>query len=684
MRNAWCEEEAKACVVHYGKQGIDEALALRVYSTRLLGRNPALVLHGGGNTSVKSTATDIFGEPVDVLCVKGSGWDMAQIEPQGLPAVRLAPLQALEQLDALDDESMVSYQRANLLDQSSPNPSVETLLHAFLPHTYIDHAHASAILALSDQPDGEAICADVFGEDMAIIPYVMPGFGLAKLAATTWRKTPGVKGLILHKHGIFTFGETARQAYDNMIDMVSRAEKHIERTPAKSLTKAALPKNPATFAQVAPRLRGALSRQNGKGDWQRWVLSFRTNEAVRAWVDQDNLEKQAWRGVVTPDHIIRIKKQPLILPPARADDLAGYGKAAEKRIKEWEAAYRQYFETNDKMLDGTRQMLDPLPRAILLPGLGIVGVGASKKAADIAADLIENNLATVRMAERLGRFEPLPDADLFAMEYWSLEQAKLGRGKALPLARQVAVITGGAGAIGLATAQAMARNGAEVALLDLDEESVTAAASSISPQALGLVCDVTDKASIEAAFARIVRHFGGVDIVVSNAGAAFTGAIDTLDEATLRRSFELNFFAHQRIAQEASAVMVAQGTGGVLLFNASKQAINPGADFGAYGLPKAATLFLSRQYALELGRHGIRANAVNADRIRSGLLDETMVSERAKARGLSETDYMSGNLLGVEVTADDVAQAFVHQAMALKTTASVTTVDGGNMAAILR
>jgi NAD(P)-dependent dehydrogenase (short-subunit alcohol dehydrogenase family) len=270
------------------------------------------------------------------------------------------------------------------------------------------------------------------------------------------------------------------------------------------------------------------------------------------------------------------------------------------------------------------------------------------------------------------------------MEYWSLEQAKLGSAKELPLAGQIAAITGAGGTIGAATAKAFAAAGAELALLDLDEAAAQNVARSIGGTALALKCDVTDAASVADAFKQVVEAFGGVDIVVSNAGAAWQGRIGEVDEAVLRKSFELNFFGHQRVAQAAVRIMLAQDTGGCLLFNVSKQAVSPGPNFGPYGLPKAATLFLVRQYALDHGCDGIRANAVNADRVRSGMLTQAFVAERSKARGVSEQDYLKGNLLGREVTADDVAQAFLHQALELKTTGGVTTVDGGNIAAAMR
>jgi NAD(P)-dependent dehydrogenase (short-subunit alcohol dehydrogenase family) len=343
-----------------------------------------------------------------------------------------------------------------------------------------------------------------------------------------------------------------------------------------------------------------------------------------------------------------------------------------------------YFARNNARVGGIKKPLDPLPRVALVPGLGLFGLGRSKKEARVAADLAECAIETITDAEAIGRFESIPEADMFDMEYWSLEQAKLGAAKELPLAGQVAAITGAAGTIGFATAKAFAAAGAEVALLDVDEAGAAEKAKAIGGAALAIGCDVTDPKSVSGAFDRIAETFGGVDIVVSNAGAAWQGRIGEVDEATLRQSFELNFYGHQRVAQAAVKIMLAQGTGGCLLFNVSKQAVNPGPNFGPYGLPKAATLFLVRQYAVDYGGDGIRANAVNADRIRSGLLTDEFLAERSRARGVSEKDYMSGNLLQREVNADDVAQAFLAQALALKTTADVTTVDGGNIAAALR
>ena len=684
MQNLWSDRDARAAIRGYGKQGANKDVALRVYTTRLLGGEPRLVLHGGGNTSVKTRLSDITGATADVLCVKGSGWDMAAIEPPGLPAVRLEPLQRLQSLKALSDEDMVALQRLNLLDPAAPNPSVETLLHAFLPHKFIDHTHANAVLALSDQPNGARICAEVYGQRVALVPYIMPGFALAKQAAEIHAAHPDCEGLILLKHGIFTFAETAREAYGRMIELVTLAEKRLARAKRKPVPVKALPKALARPAEVAPVLRGLLAREidRGEGLYSRLVLTFRTSPAIRAFVGGRDVARYSQAGTITPDHVIRTKPAPALMPAPEAGDLAGFAAKAGAAVGLFGARYQEYFARNNKRSGGGKKALDPLPRLLLVPGLGLFAAGESAKAAAIAADLAEAGVEVITAAEKLGRFRSIPEADLFDVEYWSLEQAKLGKGEEKPLARHVVVVTGGAGGIGRATGAAFRAQGAEVALLDRDGARVAAAAKAIG--GLAIACDVTDRTRVGAAFDQVALAFGGVDIVVSNAGAAWQGRIGEVSDRVMRESFELNFFAHQYVAQAAVAIMAKQKTGGALLFNVSKQAINPGPDLGPYGLPKAATLALCRQYALEYGSEGITANAVNADRIRGGLLTDAMVASRAKARGLSEADYMRGNLLGREVTAKDVARAFVDLALARKTTAGVITVDGGNIAAAMR
>jgi len=682
MKNLYSDKEARAMTAHYARKGINRDQALRVYTSRLLGNEPRLVLHGGGNTSVKTVMNDVMGDATEVLCVKGSGWDMGDIEPQGLPAVRLDNLRKMIALENLSDEDMVNAQRAYLLDSAAPNPSVETLLHAFLPHKFIDHTHSNAVLSLTDQPGGDALCRKVYGKSMGYVPYIMPGFALAKKACEVYLADPEVEGLILFKHGIFTFGDTAQQAYSRMIDKVTLAEKRLNKGRKTVFAAKALPAKIARLADVAPILRGHVAAPAKEGRFSRMVLNFRTSKEIRAFVDGRDLARYSQQGTATPDHVIRTKQKPLIVPAPEAKDLAAFEKGVRKALVAYQKDYHAYFARNNKRQKTKKTELDRLPRLILVPGLGLFGLGASSKAAAIAADLGETNVAVITASESISSYQVLGEPDIFDMEYWSLEQAKLGKGAEKPLARQVCAVTGGGSGIGAATARAFAAQGAEVVVLDVDEKAACAVAATIG--GLGIACDVTSEKSVNAAFDKISATFGGIDVVVSNAGAAWQGRIGDVSAKVLRKSFELNFWGHQNVSQKAVQIMRAQGTGGCLLFNTSKQAINPGPDFGPYGLPKAATLFLMRQYAVDHGNDGIRSNAVNADRIRSGLLSDSMINSRSKARGLTEKDYMSGNLLGLEVTADDVAQAFVDLARAEKTTAAVITVDGGNIAAALR
>jgi rhamnose utilization protein RhaD (predicted bifunctional aldolase and dehydrogenase)/NAD(P)-dependent dehydrogenase (short-subunit alcohol dehydrogenase family) len=685
MKSAWVDRDAEALVAHGAKSGIDRDLALRLYTTRLLGRDPKLVLHGGGNTSFKTRMRDLFGEEVEVLRVKASGADMPAIEPESLPAVRLDPLRRLRALEVIADDELVGIGRANLIDPAAPNPSVEIMLHAFLPHKFVDHTHATAVLSVIDQPDGEARCAEVFDGRLAFVPYLMPGFGLAKRAIEVFERAPASEGLILGKHGIVTFGDSAREAYERMIDMVSLAEDFIARR-RKAVAVSKPTSRTASVAAVAPIVRGACSQKDAhiEGAWRRLVLEFRAGDAVLNFLNNKDLARLSESGVVTPDHTIRTKNWPLVVPHPEAGKLDDFTRIAHEAADAFTAHYRNYFARHNKRVGGTKQELDPLPRVVLMPRLGLFGLGRSKRDAVIAADIAEAWVEAVSDAEHIGRFESISEADMFDCEYWPLERKKLGARGEPPLAGQIVAVTGAAGAIGAATAKAFAAAGAEVALLDVNLALAGETAKAIGPTALPVECDVTDAATVRAAFDEVAENFGGVDVVVSNAGAAWQGRIGEVDEAILRKSFELNFYGHQRVAQAAIKILLAQGTGGCLLFNVSKQAINPGPNFGPYGMPKAAQLALMRQYALDYGAEGIRSNAVNPDRIRSGLLTEEMIASRAKARGLSEKDYMSGNLLGHEVTVEDVAQAFLHQALALKTTAGVTTVDGGNIAAAMR
>jgi rhamnose utilization protein RhaD (predicted bifunctional aldolase and dehydrogenase)/NAD(P)-dependent dehydrogenase (short-subunit alcohol dehydrogenase family) len=701
MQSRYVEAEAARVVADLRERtGASELLALRTYTARLLGAESSLVLHGGGNTSVKAQAKTLLGETIDVLHVKGSGWDLATIEPAGHPAVRLAPLLAYRALGAMSDEDMVNELRLNLLDASAPTPSVETLLHAYLPARFIDHTHADAVLTLADQPDGEKLCREVFGASMVWVPYVMPGFLLAKRCADafdkasasskTASKKPSV--IVLQRHGIFTLGSTAKESYERMIRAVTKAEQAIgdrHRTVSLPASSYDLARATDRARSVLPRLRGALARLAGEPPERGPILELRTSETVRMFLGRPDAFDLAQIGCATPDHVLRTKPTALVLREPRYDDMTALDAALERDITAYARAYDAYFAKMCAEKSVTRTKLDPWPRVILLPGLGLCSVGKTRKEASIAADVYEHTIDVMTNAAGIGTYAPVSRSDLFDVEYWSLEQAKLKKGTDAPLAGRIALVTGAASGIGRATARRLVELGAHVVLVDRNAVELEVAHAELgrgrASQVTRCDADVTSGPDVERAIAHAVTTFGGLDLVVSNAGRAPEGRLDTpAGEEALRQSLDLNLLAHNQVARAAAEVMIAQGRGGCLLFNASKSAFNQGPGFGPYAVAKAALVALARQYAIDLGPSGIRSNAVNADRIRTALFDGGVVESRAQARGLSVEDYFRANLLGREVTADDVAGAFAYLAQARATTGCVVTVDGGNAAAFPR
>ncbi|MCZ4274166.1 bifunctional aldolase/short-chain dehydrogenase [Maritalea porphyrae] len=678
VKNLWNAKDAQQLHDNAGPEEADRQLALRVYTSRLIGQDPDMVMHGGGNTSVKVSRQNIFGDKTDVLHVKGSGWDLETIEAAGLPGVHIAPLEKLRQLDALSDEDMVNLQRSNLLDSTSPNPSVETLLHAYIPHKFVDHTHATAMLALANLPNVKEVLAEIFGDKVAFVPYIMPGFELAKVAADVFDKNPNVEGLLLINHGHFTFGPDAKSSYELMVDHVSAVENWFER---RADTQPHAPKIQLSAKSVLPKIRASLARamkaHTGNQDQAAPFLDLRTSDQILRFLAREDLDDLATRGVATPDHVIRTKAFPTIIA---SDDQGEIDAAIDKFINN----YKEYFARQNARVPDQKTMLLPTPNLFWVHGLGIIGVGSNAGAARIAADLGVQTVQVMEWAEGSGGFYPINEDDLFDMEYWALEQAKLGKAKPKAMLGKAVLITGGAGAIGLAAAKAFRDQGANIFLVDRDRDGLFAALNELGMDHDGAIVDLCSEDGPQTAVDAIVSRFGGVDVLVSNAGAAWSKSMLEMDQDTLRNSFELNFFSHQKIAQAVARVMQVQSTGGSILFNVSKQAVNPGKDFGAYGLPKAATFFLVKQFALELGELGIRVNGVNADRIRSGLLTDEFIASRSKSRNISAETYLSGNLLKREVEASHVAQAFVALALAPRTTAHIMTVDGGNIEASLR
>ena len=684
MKNNWNNIHAKNYIKKYKEKNISEDLALRIYTTHLLGKNNELVLHGGGNTSLKTTTKNIFNENIDVMHIKGSGWDMGIIDYPGLPAVELKPLLKTKKLSKLNDFDMVNLQRKSLLDSKSPNPSVETLLHAFLPFKFVDHTHANAILSLIDQPNDVEICKKIFGNKLGIVPYIIPGFDLAKLTYQVFKQNENIEGFILLKHGIFTFGNTAKESYDRMIKYVTKAEKELIKyknniiNSKKNIRK----NNRYNHEIILPLIRKNLSSKNKDGTYLKWIFDLRVNQKILNYLDHSNLKIFTNKGTVTPDHVIRTKSKPLILNIKDIDENK-LDYFINREIEKYKINYRKYYLKNKKFVKNTIE-LDGNPRLIYIPKFGIVAIGRSKKEAKIAGDLAEATVDIISKAESLGKFTSISDKEIFKVEYWPLEQAKLKTLKRAVLTGNITVISGGCGAIGLSIAREFLKHGSQVVLLENNTNNIKKTPEDIAKFVSILKCDVTNKNEVKKAISNVINMYGGVDIMISNAGAAWQGEIGKVSEKILKESFDLNFYAHQYLSQACIDVMLKQNTGGVLLFNITKQAINPGNNFGPYGIPKASTLFLMRQYTLEYGKFGIRSNGVNADRIRSGIVTEKMITSRSKARNVSKEKYMTGNLLNEEVLAEDVGKAFLSLVLAKKTTGDIMTVDGGNIQAVLR
>lgn len=699
MESRWSDQEAAEAVLRLGPR-YGEELALRVYSSRLIGRDPSLVMHGGGNTSLKGTVTTLLGDRAPALFIKGSGWDLDSIEPPGLPPVRLDELRRLRDLPALSDEEMVNQLRINLFDAAAPNPSVETLLHAFLPHRYIDHTHADIALVVTNQPpsEAEALAREAFGPRWAIVPYVMPGFALAKLAAEVYERDPSVIGLVLLNHGLFSFGDDARTAYERMIEGADRAERFVEAR-VKQASRSRYVEGGADLdgplraaAKLGPALRGALAVGAPDGRHQRVVLEHRSGGDVLDALARPDAADLAAKGPLTPDHVIRTKGPALFLPgPLPLDDDAALGARLREAVAAYRARYDRYFEDNKGRARGPIKKLDATPCVVLSPEVGILAAGRTKGAARIAADIAEHTVVAKALANGVGRYTALSDGDLFDMEYWSLEQAKLGKAKDAPLAGQAALVTGAAGAIGFGVAKQLIAAGAHVLVSDLDPGRVEEAVRDLDPKgrglAAGVVMDVTDEGSVARGFEEASRLYGGVDILVLNAGVAHVSRVEAMDLGAFRRVVDVNLMGVLLPLREGARVFRRQGTGGNVIVSSSKNVFAPGAEFGAYSASKAGAHQLGKVAALELASLGVRVNMINADAVfgdekrPSGLWQE-VGPERARSRGLDPAElkeyYRQRNLLRAAISAEHVGNAVVFFASDLTpTTGATLPVDGG-------
>ena len=648
MKDLWDDDGAAECG--------DDLLALRVYSSRLIGQSADLVLHGGGNTSVKASFTDIFGVAHDVLYVKGSGWDLATIEAGGFAPVKLDSLLQLSRFDRLSDADMVRAQRAAMLDPSAPTPSVEAILHALIPYRFVDHTHADAVVVLSNTPDGEARIRSLYGDRMLIVPYVMPGFVLAKkvaelTAGIDWSK---LEGMVLMNHGIFSFADDAKESYQRMIHFVSQAQDALGQRPSPLVDGVAVP--PLALAT----LRREVSRVAGTA----MLARFDGTPASHAFANNENVRDIATRGPLTPDHVIRTKRVPLIVDGEPASAVDSFARK-----------YQAYFEENT---DGTLTILDSAPRWAVWPTKGTVAFGTRATEVSIVSDIVAHTIGAISDAERLGGWCALPAADIFAVEYWELEQAKLGKAPAgLPLQGRCAVVTGGASGIGYACAVTLAKQGAQVTVLDMDP-AVTSVFD--LPAIHGVVCDVTEAAGVRDAIDASVAHTGGLDILVSNAGIfSASNLVGEMPEEEWQRSLDINLSGAMHAVRQ-SIPYLRLGWEPAVVIIGSKNVPAPGPGAGAYSVAKAGLTQLARVLALELAGDGVRVNTVHPNAVfDTAIWTEEVLASRAARYGMSVEAYRKSNLLLQEVTSNDVAAMVCAMAGATFrcTTGAQVPVDGG-------
>ncbi len=669
---------------------------MRVYSSRLIGLEKDVVLHGGGNTSVKGTRQNLWGETIPAIYVKASGCDLANITPEGYSPLDLDYLRRLRTLEGLSDDRMANEFRTHVLDCHAPSPSIETLAHAFLPAKYVDHTHADAILALTNQVRGEQWVREALGEEVIILPYVRPGFELAKEASKAREAFPAAIGMVWMHHGLVTWGETARESYERTVKLVAAAEHYLEGKAARSLTVSVstpVETAEARLEQVAPIVRGLLAQATGdeKRPWRRMILGFLTNREVLDFVDSEQGKQLALSPPLTSDHLIRTKSLPLWVDAPDFRDLEKLRGQVAKAIREYVVAYDAYFERYSEGLAPGVARRDPYPRVILIPGVGALCAGKNARASRIARDITLHTLSVKQKVAAMGEYQGLSECHLFNMEYHMLQHAKLNDNGEQPLGRQVALITGAAGAIGSAIAESLLAAGCQVALTDLPGESLEGLAGELGArfedQVMAAPMDVTDASSVRRAFGATIRTWGGVDLVVVNAGVAHVASLAELSVESFRKLERVNVEGTLLVLAEAARHFKLQNTGGDVVMISTKNVFAPGAGFGAYSATKAAAHQLARIASLELAPLGVWVNMVAPDAVfshhgrRSGLWT-TVGPDRMRARGLDEQGleeyYRKRNLLKVRVTGEDVAQAVMFFATRqTPTTGATIPVDGG-------
>jgi rhamnose utilization protein RhaD (predicted bifunctional aldolase and dehydrogenase)/NAD(P)-dependent dehydrogenase (short-subunit alcohol dehydrogenase family) len=720
MHSRWTQAEADRFVERYAGRW-SGVLAVRTYSARLLGAEPSLVLHGGGNTSVKDLHETIVGERRPALYVKASGADLATIEPGAYLALDLTELRKLRVLESLDDATMARELRALMFAAKDhqiaqgfspalqdhripqgfspapqPTPSIETLVHAFLPARFVDHTHADAVLALTNQPDGDRLVRELLGDDVIVLPYVAPGFLLARAVADAVERQPGARGMVWSRHGIVTWGEDARESYEAMIELVTKAERHLASRSARFL-RAPAPTRVAVAAEraalVAPVVRGLLAPKTGDPDrpHRRMIVRPLVTAETLEFVDAAGACGLSSTPPLTSDHLIRTKAWPAFVEAPDYGDSARLRAQLEAAFRDYATRYEAYVGRHAGLMPAGMVPFDPLPRVVLMPGLGAFCAGPDLVSATLARDITAQTLAVKAKVAAFGAYEGLGEADLFKMEYRPLQHAKLeGRGLGV-LSGEVALVTGAAGAIGSGVCRELLERGCLVAATDLPgrplDGLVAELATTFGPRIVGVPLDVTDPSSVATAFRAVASTWGGVDIVIVNAGIAHVAPLDQMDLETFRRLERVNIEGTLLVLAESARHFRTQATGGDIVLVSTKNVFAPGAKFGAYSATKAAAHQLARIASLEMADLDVRVNMVSPDAVfsdggrKSGLWAE-VGPDRMRARGLDEAGleayYRSRNLLKAGVTAKHVASAVIFfVTRQTPTTGSTIPVDGG-------
>ncbi len=640
----------------------NDDLAMRVYTSRLLGSSEDLVMHGGGNTSVKAMATDFFGNVLEVLYVKGSGWDLKTIEKPGFPAIRLKETRMLAEMETLSDPDMTQQLRALMLDPAAPAPSVEAILHAILHAKFIDHTHTDAIVTLSNNPRGATLLAEIF-PDCLVLPYIMPGFILARQVNEALKQhNPGqYKGIILMHHGVFTYSDNAKIAYEDMIELVSRAENYIAEKGATILASA---QHRVDLLDLA-RIRKAVSAARGSAQ----LALLDQSPDAQGYASLNTVSDIATRGPITPDHVIRTKRVPVIISAKPEEGVP--------EIEQYVADYKAYFAANGSP---QLQMLDPAPRVGIWLNAGSIAFGSSVKECNIIADIARHTRWAVQTGESIGGWQALPEKDIFDLEYWVLEQAKLGKsdGPSKPHQGKVALVTGANSGIGKASCEVLAADGAVVVGLDINPAVV----EQLNRGGMtGMVCNLTDSAAIAAVVEQVITLYGGLDIMVCNAGIFKSGErIESHTEQTWDQTLAINLTATQRL-MTATIPYLKLGVNPSILVVGSRNFAAPGPGAAAYSVSKAGITQLARVAALELAVDGVRVNVIHPDAVfDTALWTEDALASSAARYGMSVAEYKAKNLLKREIRSVDVARllSVVASDAFAATTGAQIPIDGGS------